>query len=56
MKKGFLAFVFASMFLLSSCALFIYEDDDDDDRYGCDDGYDTLMIIYSSKAGNPVLP
>lgn len=55
MKKGLLAVVFASMFLLSSCALFIYEDEDDD-RYGCDDGHDTLMIIYSSKADNPVLP
>jgi hypothetical protein len=56
MKKGIFAVVFASMFLLSSCALFIY-DDDDDDRYGCDyDDPDTLMIIYSSKAGNPLLP
>ncbi|MBN1603059.1 MAG: hypothetical protein JW915_15725 [Chitinispirillaceae bacterium] len=56
MKKGILAAIFASMFLLNSCALFIYEDDCDDDRYGCDHDSDTLMIIYSSKAGNPVLP
>jgi hypothetical protein len=55
MKKRFIAIALVSMFLLSSCAIFIH-DDDDDDRRGYHDDNDTLMIIYSAKAGNPVLP
>ncbi len=56
MKKRFAVLTLVSMFLLSSCAIFIYDDDDDADRSGYHDDKDTLMIIYSAKAGNPVLP
>jgi protein involved in sex pheromone biosynthesis len=55
MKKRIVALALVSMFLLSSCAIFVY-DDDDNSRDSRHDDNDTLMIIYSAKTGNPVMP